>query len=133
MHTDANGLTVAATFGQVHDGKVERPIAFASQKLSGSQLGRAIIEKEAYTIIWALNRFRDIVYSARVTVFCDHNLLQYIRKSATKNAKLLRWSLSLQEFDVDIKYTKGSQNVVADCLFFVWDVMTTDVVVCQLL
>ena len=115
MHTDASGSAVAAALGQVHDGKMERPVAFASKKLSGSQLGWAIIEKEAYAIIWALNRFRDIVYGAHITVFCDHNI-QYIRESATKSAKLLRWSLSLQEYDVEIRYAKGSQNVVADCL-----------------
>jgi len=49
-------------------------------------------------------------------VFCDHNPLQYIRESATKSAKLLRWSLALAEFDMEIKYTKGSENVVADYL-----------------
>jgi len=37
-----------------------------------------------------------------------------------KSAKLLRWSLSLQEYDVDIKYTRGTQNVVADYLSRVW-------------
>ena len=87
---------------------MEWPIAFASQKLSGSQLGWAIIEKEAYAIIWALNRFREIVYSSHITVMCHHNLLQYVRECSTKSAKLLRWSLSLQEYDVDIKYTRGS-------------------------
>jgi len=49
-------------------------------------------------------------------VFCDHNPLQYIRESATKSEKLLRWSLVLAEFDLDITYTKGSENVVADYL-----------------
>ena len=116
LHTDSSGSTVVATLGQVHDGKVERPIAFASQKLSGSQLGWAIIEKEAYAIIWALNKLRDIVYGSRITVMWDHNPLQYIRECATKSAKLLRWSLSLQEYDVEVKYTKGTQNVVADWL-----------------
>jgi len=47
-------------------------------------------------------------------VFCDH--LQYIRESATKSAKLLRWSLALAKYDLDIKYTKGSENVVSDYL-----------------
>ena len=116
LHTDASGSSVAAALGQRLDGKTERPIAFASQKLSGSQLGWAIIEKEAYAIIWALNRFREIVYGSHITIMCDHNPLQYVRVCATKSAKLLRWSLSLQEFDVEIKYTRGSQNVVADCL-----------------
>jgi len=116
MHTDASGSAVAAALGQVHDRKMERPVVFASQKLSGSQLGWAIIEKEAYAIIWALNRFRDIVNGAHVTVFCDHNPLQYICKPVTKSAKLLRWSLSCQEYNDEIKYSKGSGSVVADCL-----------------
>ena len=61
-------------------------------------------------------RFRDLILGSRVAIFCDHNLLQYIRESATKRAKLLRWSIALTEFDLDIKYTKGSENVVADYL-----------------
>jgi len=116
LHTDASGYAVAAALGQMHEGKTEKPIAFASQKLSGSQLSWPIIEKEAYAIIWALNRFRDIIFGAHVTIFCDHNPLQYIRECAPKSSKLLRWSLSLQEFDVEIKYTKGAENVVADYL-----------------
>jgi len=67
-------------------------------------------------MIWALNRFRKIIFGSRITVFCDHNPLQYIRECAPKSAKLLRWSLVLQEFDIKVKYTKGSQNVVADYL-----------------
>jgi len=57
MHTDASGSAVAAALGQVHDGKMEHPVAFASQKLSGSQLEWAIIEKEVCAIIWAPEPF----------------------------------------------------------------------------
>ena len=74
------------------------------------------IEREAYAIIWALNRFRDLAYGTRATVYCDHNPLQYIRECTPKSAKLLRWSLASQEFDIELKYTKGSCNVVADYL-----------------
>jgi len=116
LHTNASGFAVAAALEQKDDGKRERPVAFASQKLSGSQLGWAIIEKEAYAIIWALNHFWDIVYGSHITIHCDHNPLQYIRECVPKSAKLLRWALSLQEFDVEIQYTKGSENVIADFL-----------------
>jgi len=58
----------------------------------------------------------DLIFGSRIMVFCDHNPLQYIRESATKSARLLRWSLALAEFDLDITYTKGSENVVADYL-----------------
>jgi len=116
VHTDASGFAVAAAIGQLDATGNERPIAFASRKLSGPQLGWATIEKEAYAIIWALNRFRNILYGSAITIFSDHNPLQYIRDCAPKSAKLLRWALALQEFDVEVRYMKGSQNVVADYL-----------------
>ena len=59
---------------------------------------------------------RDIVFGSKITAVCDHNPLQYIRDCAPKSAKLLRWSLALQEFDLEIKYKRGSDNVVADYL-----------------
>jgi len=56
------------------------------------------------------------MFGSCIMVFCDHNPLQYITESATKSAKLLRWSLALAKFDLDITYTKGSENVEADYL-----------------
>ena len=102
--------------GQLVDEGVEQPLAFASQKLTGPQSAWSTIEREAYAIIWAINRFRDTIFGAKITVVCDHNPLQYIRECAPKSAKLLRWALALQEFDLVVKYKKGSDNVVADFL-----------------
>ena len=110
LHTDASGSAVGATLGQLDEAGVEQPLAFASQKLSGPQTAWATIEREAYAVIWALNRFRDIVYGTKVTVYCDHNPLQYVRECAPKSAKLLRWAMALQEFDLEFRYTKGSSN-----------------------
>ena len=116
LHTDASGVAVGATLGQLDEDGIEQPLAYASQKLTGPQSAWSTIEREAYAIIWALNRFKDIVYGARITVFCDHNPLQYIKECAPKSAKLLRWALALQEFDIELRYAKGSDNVVADYL-----------------
>jgi len=116
LHSDASGKAVGATLGQLDEQGVEQPLAFASQKLSDTQMGWSTIEREAYAVIWALNRFRDLIFGSRVSVFCDHNPLQYIRECAAKSAKLLRWSVALQEFDLEFRYKKGSHNVVADLL-----------------
>jgi len=116
LHTDASGRAVGATLGQLDDSGVEQPLAFASQKLSDTQASWATIEKEAYAVIWALNRFRNLIFGSLVSVYCDHNPLQYVRECAPKSAKLLRWSLALQEFNIDFHYKKGCQNVVADWL-----------------
>jgi len=107
---------VGATLGELDEQGVEQPLAFASQKLTETKMGWATIEREAYAVIWALNRFRDIIFGARVKIYCDHNPVQYIKECAPKSAKLLRWALALQEFDIEFEYRKGARNVVADWL-----------------
>jgi len=116
LHTDASGKVVGANLGQLDEEGVKHPLAFASQKLSDTLMGWSTIEREAYTVIWALNRFRDLIFGFCVSIFCDHNSLQYIWECATKSAKLLRCSLALQEFDLEFNYKKGSHNVVANLL-----------------
>jgi len=51
LHTDASGVAVGATLGQIDENGVEQPLAFASQKLTGSQCSWSTIEREAYAII----------------------------------------------------------------------------------
>jgi len=63
-----------------------------------------------------LEKFRDLVLGYPITVYSDHNPLQYVKESATKSAKLLRWSLALAEFDLEVKYTAGRTNIFADML-----------------
>jgi len=115
LHT-ASGTAVGATLGQKDASGIKHPLAFVSQKLTTTQCRWSTTQREAYAIVWALGRFRDLIFGSSIVFFCDHNPLQYIRESATKSAKLLRWSLALAEFDLDITYTKGSENVVADYL-----------------
>jgi len=52
----------------------------------------------------------------KLTVYTDHNPLTFIDKMKDKNQKLLRWSLFLQQFDLDIKHIKGKDNIIADVL-----------------
>ena len=44
---------------------------------------------------------------SKIHIFTDHNPLTYLTESMSKSAKLVRWSLALQTFDVDVKCTKG--------------------------
>jgi len=90
-----------------------RPIAFASQKLTTTQKAWSTIEKEAYAAIWALQKFRNWIFGQPTTViYSHHNPLMYITESSTKSAKLMRWLLSLQSYNVTFKYKEGRKNVV---------------------
>ena len=116
LYTDASAISVGCQLahrdntGQVH------PVAFASQKLTPTQCAWATIEREAYAVIWSLGRFRDVVFGSHITIFVDHNQLRYLTERAPKSAKLTRWALALQEYDITFEYRKGTSNVVAGCL-----------------
>ena len=58
----------------------------------------------------------SLTICSKIHIFTDHNPLTYWTQSMSKSAKLVRWSLALQTFGVDVKYTNGKLNVVADCL-----------------
>jgi len=47
LHTDASGVAVGVTLGQMDQEGVEHPLAFASHKLSGPQCASSTIEREA--------------------------------------------------------------------------------------
>jgi len=102
LYFDVSKKAVEATLGQLDKQGVEQPLAFASQKLCDTQMGWFTFEREAYAVIRALNRFRDLIFGYRVSIFCGHNPLQYIRECAPKSAKLLSWSLAFQEFDFGV-------------------------------
>ena len=53
---------------------------------------------------------------APIQVHTDHNPLVFINKMKNQNQRLLRWSLTLQEYDVEIRHVKGRDNVIADAL-----------------
>ena len=116
LQTDASGSSVGCCLGQWDEVGDEHLIAYASQKLNRTQEAWAVIEREAYAVVWALNKYREIVFGAEITVFVDHNPLTYLCQSAPKSAKLTRWLLALQEFRVKISYKRGEDNKVADCL-----------------
>jgi hypothetical protein len=116
IHTDASSIAVGSCLVQWDSQGKERPIAFASSKLTGAQLAWAAVEKEAYAVVWSLNKFRTWIFGAPITIFADCNPLTFLTASAPKSAKLTRWALALQEFQITFKYKRGTDNVVPDYL-----------------
>ena len=94
----------------------ERPVGFISKKLNKTQQSWATIEKETFATIWALKYFRNWIFGKSVTVYTDHNPIAYLTDAASKSAKLTRWKLAIQEYDVTFCFKSGKANVVADFL-----------------
>ncbi|KAF4650241.1 hypothetical protein FOZ61_000500, partial [Perkinsus olseni] len=109
--TDASDYAIGAVLEQR-----DRPVAFFSQRLTGSQLNWPVYEKEAYAIFQALERFRHyhIGHPLEVVVLSDHRPLQWLKKASTP--KLQRWLLATAQYKFTVKYRQGRENVVADAL-----------------
>ena len=116
LYTDASLIAVGCCLAQNNDENEEHPIAYGSKKLSATHSAWSTIEREAYAVIWALGKYHDITFGAKITVLSDHNPLKYITESTSKSAKLTRWCLALQEYDLILQYKKGIHNNLADGL-----------------
>lgn len=115
LTTDASNFAIGAVLSQGSIGK-DKPIAFASRTLSRSEENYSTIEKKLKAIIWACKYFRPYLFGNKFTLYTDHQPLTYIFNMKDPSSKLVRWRLYLEEFDFEIKYRKGTQNVVADGL-----------------
>src|SRR5664279_601234 len=112
IRSDASNHSVAGVLAQKST-KGERPIAFYSKKLSGPQKMWATIEKEAFAVLEALRRFRSWVFGYEIHLYSDHNPLAYLTEAAPKSAKLMRWSLALQSYNVHFHYKAGNSSAMA--------------------
>nr|CAN63263.1 hypothetical protein VITISV_040503 [Vitis vinifera] len=72
--------------------------------------------KELLVVVFALDKFCAYLIGSFIIVFTDHSALKYLLTKQDAKARLIRWILLLQEFDLQIRDKKGVENVVADHL-----------------
>ncbi|RVW63049.1 Retrovirus-related Pol polyprotein from transposon 17.6 [Vitis vinifera] len=112
---DANDFAIGAVLGQREDGK-PYVIYYASKTLNEAQRNYTTTEKELLAVVFALDKFRAYLVGSFIIVFTDHSALKYLLTKQDAKARLIRWILLLQEFDLQIRDKKGVENVVADHL-----------------
>ena len=50
------------------------------------------------------------------TILSDHNPLSFLKTMYGKNARLTRWALAIQPYNLVVKHIRGKENLIADCL-----------------
>ncbi|KAL6310796.1 hypothetical protein AAG906_017373 [Vitis piasezkii] len=90
-------------------------IYYASKTLNEAQ--RNYTTREGVVgVSFALDKFHAYLVGSFIVVFTDHSALKYLLTKQDAKARLIRWILLLQEFNLQIRDKKGVENVVADHL-----------------
>ena len=115
---DASEVASGSALLQEDEVGVDHPVCYFSKKFNKSQLNYSTIEKECLALVLAIQHFEVYLSSSSlpICVFSDHNPLVFINKMKNSNQRLLRWSLMLQEYNIEVRHIRGKDNVIADCL-----------------
>ena len=115
--TDACDVGLGITLAQKYAGKLHAVTYFSRQLRKGElSLKRDTMDLECLSIL-DLKKFRPLIWGQKVIVLSDNKALSWLFDKATyKSARLTRWALALQGFNLDIHHYPGSCNKVADAL-----------------
>ena len=126
LSVDASSKGLGAVLLQ--DGK---PLAYASRALTPTQERYAQIEKETLAIVYGAQKFHQFIYGRPTYVESDHKPLQYILSKPLHQAplRLQKMMLTLQRYDLKVKYLPGSELSVADALSRSYPQETTETLI----
>jgi hypothetical protein len=68
------------------------------------------------SIVHAINKFRHYIIGYEVFVHTDHSTIRFLMNKPITNARVTRWLLLLQEFNITIIDRPGKDNLVFDFL-----------------
>ena len=91
-------------------------VYYASKTLSEAQRNYTTTKNELLAVVYALDKFIAYLVGSFIVIFTDHSALKYLLTKQDAKARLIRWVLLPQEFNLQIKDNKGVENVVANHL-----------------
>ena len=114
--TDGCATGVAGVIAQGPEWKVVKVAAFFSAKLNSAQQNYPVHEIEMLAGIEAMLRHRDILQGTHFKWITDHRGLIHLVHQKDLSGRQARWIEKISEFDFEVIYVPGVENVLADAL-----------------
>ena len=112
ISVDASPVGLAAILSQVDPQTEERHvITYSSRSLTATEQRDSQTEWEALAVVWACEHLHLYVYGKPITVYTDQKPLVtiYGNPSSKPPARIERWALRLQPYQITIKYRRGER------------------------
>ena len=118
VEVDASAAGTGTVLLQEDVNRVDHPMCYFSCKFNRHQTKYSTTEKEALALLLALQHFEVYVGSSSLPVvtYTDHNPLVFLPCMYHHNQRLMQWALVMQDYNLDVRHKKGSENVLDDAL-----------------
>lgn len=116
LHTDACSKGLGAILLQKQKNGTWLPVAYYSQATNQAETRYHSFELEMLAIVRAVERFHLYLYGKDFTVVTDCNALGYAVNKANFNARIARWTLSLQNYRFRMLHRAGRRMLHVDAL-----------------
>ncbi|KAL0552145.1 hypothetical protein IC582_011242 [Cucumis melo] len=111
IYSDASKKGLGCVLMQ--QGKV---VAYASRQLKSHEQNYPTYDLELAEVVFALKIWRHYLYGEKIQIFTDHKSLKYFFTQKELNMRQRRWLELVKDYDCEILYNPGKENVVADAL-----------------
>ncbi|KAI5720182.1 hypothetical protein M8J77_003074 [Diaphorina citri] len=128
IETDASTFSIAAclmqrtktdetTSNEEINGSNTYVIEYASRTLSKAERNYSVTELECLAVVWSLKKFRTYIEGGyKLIVVTDHSSLKWLYTMPKPTPKLCRWSLELQEYQIEFRHRTGKTHYIPDAL-----------------
>ncbi|GJY70316.1 putative reverse transcriptase domain-containing protein [Tanacetum coccineum] len=111
VYCDVSGLGLGCVLMQ--RGKL---IAYASRQLKIHEKNYTTHDLELEAVVFALKIWRHYLYWTKSFTYTDHKSLQYIFSQKELNIRQRRWIELFSDYNCEIHYHPGKENVVVEAL-----------------
>ena len=117
LYTDASNNAYSGILCQpVNSNQDIRPVAYFSGTFTAQNKSWCATEKEAYAVLKSVQYFDCYLQGAKCTLCCNHKPLEPFLSRGMKIAKLDRWAMLLQEYDITFVQITGKDNILSNAI-----------------
>jgi len=91
-------------------------VAYASRQLKIHERNTLTHDLELAVVVFVIKDWRHYLYGSRFEVFNDHKSLKYLFDQNERNMRQKRWLEFFKDYDFELSYHLGKDNVVEDAL-----------------
>ncbi len=114
---------MGSTLSQLDENGHDYPIHFANRQLTSTEKNYTVTEQEGLIVIFSLKKFRHYLLGYKAKIVTNHKALTYLVNKPNPRARLARWLLFMEEFDIDIVHRLGRRHGNVDVLIRAYEGM----------